>query len=181
MNIHICKHTIITLKMASVVGSEVEINNISHLEIQEIEIEEIPVELSTETVVSSDNVEDMENILTLQSFQNNSMLIQNPEEIIDPMDHNLVFVDSIQHNANGIEVMSEGIRRKTKRNNRNNRVKPYEIQNEASMDVPIDDYLTLGNNVRKWEQKQVQIKTLEGEFSVTMWASGESFYIFILN
>jgi predicted site-specific integrase-resolvase len=27
-------------------------------------------------------------------------------------------------------------------------------------------------NSRKWEQKQVQIKTLEGEFSVTMWASG---------
>lgn len=25
---------------------------------------------------------------------------------------------------------------------------------------------------KKWEQKQVQIKTLEGEFSVTMWASG---------
>lgn len=25
---------------------------------------------------------------------------------------------------------------------------------------------------RKWEQKQVQIKTMEGEFSVTMWASG---------
>lgn len=27
---------------------------------------------------------------------------------------------------------------------------------------------------RKWEQKQVQIKTMEGEFSVTMWASGTS-------
>lgn len=26
---------------------------------------------------------------------------------------------------------------------------------------------------RKWEQKQVQIKTLEGEFSVTMWSSGK--------
>lgn len=25
---------------------------------------------------------------------------------------------------------------------------------------------------RKWEQRQVQIKTLEGEFSVVMWASG---------
>jgi hypothetical protein len=25
---------------------------------------------------------------------------------------------------------------------------------------------------RRWEQKQVQIKTMEGEFSVTMWASG---------
>ncbi|XP_037925999.1 transcription factor YY2 [Hermetia illucens] len=27
---------------------------------------------------------------------------------------------------------------------------------------------------RRWEQKQVQIKTMEGEFSVTMWASGGS-------
>ncbi|KAL0809287.1 hypothetical protein ABMA28_011504 [Loxostege sticticalis] len=26
---------------------------------------------------------------------------------------------------------------------------------------------------RRWEQKQVQIKTMEGEFSVTMWATGE--------
>lgn len=28
---------------------------------------------------------------------------------------------------------------------------------------------------RKWERKKVQIKTLEGEFAVTMWASGEEF------
>ena len=27
-------------------------------------------------------------------------------------------------------------------------------------------------NVRSWQQKRVQIKTLEGAFSVTMWASG---------
>ncbi|XP_077321354.1 transcriptional repressor protein YY1-like [Lithobates pipiens] len=33
-------------------------------------------------------------------------------------------------------------------------------------------YLT-GTEPRKWEQKQVQIKTLEGEFSVTMWASDD--------
>lgn len=34
-------------------------------------------------------------------------------------------------------------------------------------------YLAGGEIGRKWEQKQVQIKTLEGEFSVTMWASGK--------
>jgi len=28
------------------------------------------------------------------------------------------------------------------------------------------------NKAKKWEPKQVQIRTLEGEFSVTMWASG---------
>lgn len=44
----------------------------------------------------------------------------------------------------------------------------------ASGELSFDDKST-----RKWEQKQVQIKTLEGEFSVTMWASGKSriFYI----
>ncbi|XP_034828020.1 transcriptional repressor protein YY1-like isoform X1 [Maniola hyperantus] len=30
-----------------------------------------------------------------------------------------------------------------------------------------------GRTARRWEQKQVQIKTMEGEFSVTMWATGE--------
>lgn len=34
-------------------------------------------------------------------------------------------------------------------------------------------YLSGGEVGRKWEQKQVQIKTLEGEFSVTMWSSGK--------
>ncbi|KAF4070752.1 hypothetical protein AMELA_G00277160 [Ameiurus melas] len=35
-------------------------------------------------------------------------------------------------------------------------------------------YLSAGEATgRKWEQKQVQIKTLEGEFSVTMWASDD--------
>jgi transcription factor YY len=31
---------------------------------------------------------------------------------------------------------------------------------------------TKADDTRKWAQKQVQIKTLEGEFSVTMWSSG---------
>ena len=30
---------------------------------------------------------------------------------------------------------------------------------------------------RKWERKKVQIKTLEGEFAVTMWASGKASYL----
>ncbi|XP_041809845.1 transcriptional repressor protein YY1a [Chelmon rostratus] len=34
-------------------------------------------------------------------------------------------------------------------------------------------YMSGGEMGRKWEQKQVQIKTLEGEFSVTMWASDD--------
>ncbi|XP_058060625.1 transcriptional repressor protein YY1-like [Anopheles bellator] len=34
------------------------------------------------------------------------------------------------------------------------------------------EQLEVSTKRRRWEQKQVQIKTMEGEFSVTMWASG---------
>ncbi|MPC11813.1 Transcriptional repressor protein YY1 [Portunus trituberculatus] len=36
----------------------------------------------------------------------------------------------------------------------------------------IEDFTATTSLGQKWEQKQVQIKTLEGEFSVTMWSSG---------
>lgn len=39
-------------------------------------------------------------------------------------------------------------------------------------DLPSPTEITPMTRPRKWEQKQVQIRTLEGEFSVTMWASG---------
>ena len=60
--------------------------------------------------------------------------------------------------------------------NVSNANKEYEGTND--IDVP-----------RKWERKKVQIKTLEGEFSVTMWASGringkttryENFFLYVL-
>ena len=34
---------------------------------------------------------------------------------------------------------------------------------------------------RKWERKKVQIKTLEGEFSVTVWASGKCLFGYVAN
>ncbi|KAK2710615.1 transcriptional repressor protein YY1-like [Artemia franciscana] len=46
---------------------------------------------------------------------------------------------------------------------------PYEVGGVGST----ASQLQMNNKSRKkWEQKQVQIKTLEGEFSVTMWAAG---------
>ena len=37
----------------------------------------------------------------------------------------------------------------------------------------VDSGDVVSRAVRKWERKQVQIKTLEGEFTVTVWATGE--------
>ncbi|XP_055690151.1 transcriptional repressor protein YY1-like isoform X2 [Lutzomyia longipalpis] len=44
------------------------------------------------------------------------------------------------------------------------------VPSAEHMEVPMG----AGSKPRRWEQKQVQIKTMDGEFSVTMWASGAS-------
>ncbi|XP_064537518.1 polycomb protein PHO isoform X2 [Drosophila montana] len=43
-----------------------------------------------------------------------------------------------------------------------------------AMDRKNISLMTANGKSRRWEQKLVQIKTMEGEFSVTMWASGTS-------
>jgi hypothetical protein len=43
---------------------------------------------------------------------------------------------------------------------------------EHLIDVGSGSGISAAIKPRRWEQKQVQIKTMEGEFSVTMWASG---------
>lgn len=63
---------------------------------------------------------------------------------------------------------------------RKSTIKPQRSMNRVRATNP-DDIITMDSiehkpviKPRRWEQKQVQIKTMEGEFSVTMWASGAS-------
>lgn len=60
------------------------------------------------------------------------------------------------------------------------RNKPITNNNKRFGNISGQGHLTISpsssnhhnRNIKKWEPKQVQIRTLEGEFSVTMWASG---------
>jgi len=45
--------------------------------------------------------------------------------------------------------------------------------------IVVDSGDAVSQTVRKWERKQVQIKTLEGEFTVTVWATGTTVLVFI--
>ncbi|KAL3228376.1 hypothetical protein MRX96_048603 [Rhipicephalus microplus] len=124
-------------KMASSdVVTEVEIQP----EIQEVEIEAIPVELPVETVVTTvEAVEDADHE-ALAGYDN--IPVPTPEVLIET------------------SPSTSGKRgRKGKRGG-----KGRSFGGELTFETD--------RSTRKWEQKQVQIKTLEGEFSVTMWASG---------
>ncbi|XP_012144361.1 uncharacterized protein LOC100877551 isoform X1 [Megachile rotundata] len=138
-------------------------------DIQEVEIETIPVEIPCETVETTIEGEDGQPMIALQTLPEpgrEEIILQTQEEIVgsDP----LSVYDQIPVPENDIYVESSpGPSRKG----------PKKARKSGSSKFRTSDHTIFGEmgsetKARKWEQKQVQIKTLEGEFSVTMWASG---------
>ena len=147
--------------MASIIGSEVEI--------QEVEIETVPVELPIETVETSDNTIEVQPMIALQPLPeagHEEIVLQTREEVVG----DLVCGDGISVPAPDIELVTEDVTtsRKGKGGKKRTNKSKY-ISNAGLNDLSLD----IPSSNKKWEQKQVQIKTLEGEFSVTMWASGK--------
>lgn len=138
-------------------------------DIQEVEIEAIPVEIPCETVETTIESEDGQPMIALQPLPEpgrEEIILQTQEEIVgaDPLN----VYDQIPVPENDIYVESSpGPSRKATKKAR----KSGGARFRAS-DHTMFSEMSTETKARKWEQKQVQIKTLEGEFSVTMWASG---------
>lgn len=131
--------------------------------IQEIEIESIPVEIPCETVETS--IYESQPMLAIPSNMHASQeIILQPKQEIIQVD-NLSTYETIPVSGEIFGDTTPGpskIQRKFKKVNRFN-----DNDHFMSQEVSFTD-----SKPKKWEQKQVQIRTLEGEFSVTMWASG---------
>jgi len=138
-------------------------------DIQEVEIETIPVEIPCETVETTIEGEDGQPMIALQPLPEpgrEEIILQTQEEIVgaDP----LSVYDQIPVPDNDIYVESSpGPSRKAAKKARKSGGTRFRASDHA-----IFGEMATETKARKWEQKQVQIKTLEGEFSVTMWASG---------
>ncbi|XP_076687369.1 transcription factor YY2 isoform X4 [Andrena cerasifolii] len=138
-------------------------------DIQEVEIETIPVEIPCETVETTIEGEDGQPMIALQPLPEpgrEEIILQTQEEIVgsDP----LSVYDQIPVPENDIYVESSpGPSRKGPKKARKGGASRF-----RTSDHTIFGEMGSETKARKWEQKQVQIKTLEGEFSVTMWASG---------
>ncbi|CAB3368733.1 Hypothetical predicted protein [Cloeon dipterum] len=136
-------------------------------EMQEVEIETVPVEIPLETVEGELDGQPMISLQTLPEAGREEIILQTQEEVVggDP----LSAYDQIPvPNAGDIYIQSSpGPSRRGQKKGKKNAVSTVKLRTN---DI-ITDFGAEPKN-RKWEQKQVQIKTLEGEFSVTMWASG---------
>lgn len=136
-------------------------------DIQEcVEIESIPVDISdtVETIVECG-----EPMISMQSLEGRDIILEAQEEIIDDSGDPLNIYDVPVPDAADLYVEAAPGPSKRRRSPAKSRGVLARRDNEMLLgDVHVDA------KPRKWEQKQVQIKTMEGEFSVTMWASGAS-------
>lgn len=152
-------------------------------DIQEcVEIETMPVDMhdAVETIVECGDP-----IIPMQSLEGRDIILEAQEEIIDDSGDPLNLYDVPVPDPSEIYVESSP-GPSTKQRKRNT-IKARGVLNSRRAD---HSEMMLGEmhmdqqhhhhqqpaqvKPRKWEQKQVQIKTMEGEFSVTMWASGTS-------
>jgi len=171
--------------MASVVGSEVEIQDMGDIVIQEVEVEQLPVDMPIETVETIDEQTiEVQPMIALQPLPeaHEEIILQTSEEVVGgDLQHQLVYIDSVTGIPipvpEEVEISTDYASPSTSRRGKGQ--KKQKLRHLGAIDFvdPNDGEIifdTSGNiRPRKWEQKQVQIKTLEGEFSVTMWASGD--------
>ena len=152
--------------MASVIGSEVEI--------AEVEVEAVQVEMPIDTVIESDEIS-VQPMIALHPLSDSiveEIVLQPREEIVG--DPSLVYTDSIPVPAPEIELSAEDTVPQRRGKGGRKKGKSRNLLNNSNI-LDINDYIHDSSTTKKWEQKQVQIKTLEGEFSVTMWASGNEY------
>ncbi|CAH1400097.1 unnamed protein product [Nezara viridula] len=141
--------------------SEVEIQQ----DIQEIEIETIPVEIPCETVETTIECVEGQPMISLQGItdhEREEIILQTQEEIVGAVDPLAVYEQIPVPETELYVEASPGPSKKQR--------KPKKTPRFRGGDQCFSDITE--TKTRKWEQKQVQIRTLEGEFSVTMWASG---------
>lgn len=124
-------------------------------EIQEVEIEAIPVDVPVETIETYDG----QPIIALQQLPEpgrEEIIFQTQEEVVGEQEIPYEIPVPVEH-----DVCVESSPGPSKKNQRKGQKRRRDMDEFTSVSVG-----------HKWEQKQVQIKTLEGEFSVTMWSSG---------
>ena len=140
-------------------------------------VSEVEVEVETLTEPQHEVQIETQPMIALQPLadpEREEIVVQTTEEVIEESKHPVVEEVSIATTPSTKQRKGRGSR--TKGLGRSGKGTANSASTSASIASNSDRGGGSGENersgTRKWEQKQVQIKTLEGEFAVTMWASG---------
>lgn len=145
---------------------------------------EVPLNTTTEDAIDlNDSFFMNQPLVALQPVMNDAdddLTIEITDEVIDESNYEIPniaeeqeissscsLISSNTNTAKAVSTKNESKKRKTKGVKQKNSKKSKPITNNE------DEVASEIDSPRKWEKKKVQIKTLEGEFSVTVWASGD--------
>ena len=140
-------------------------------------VSEVEVEVETMCEPQQEVQIETQPMIALQPLtepEREEVVVQTTEEVIDESKQTIVEEVSVPTSPptkqrKGRGSKNKGLGRSTKGQSNNTTSSSTNPSNKARGAGSSDSERT---GTRKWEQKQVQIKTLEGEFAVAMWASG---------
>lgn len=123
-------------------------------EIQQVEIDAMPVDMPPEAMASYDT-----QVISFQQLPEagREEIVFHSQEVGGEQEIPYEMTSEMSYDNNMKESLPGTSRKSPKKRRREDGV---------------DGSPNLMGTGQRWEQKQVQIKTLEGEFSVTMWSSG---------
>lgn len=139
---------------------------------------EVPLTTTEDGIDLNDSFFSSQPLVALRPVSNETegeLRIEITEEVLDESNYEIPHIAEEQEISSSFSVPAstaipkdDGKKRKIKntKSKTSKRVKSNITNDDevaSEIDVP-----------RKWEKKKVQIKTLEGEFSVTVWASGDN-------
>ena len=139
-------------------------------------VSEVEVEVETMCEPQHEVQIETQPMIALQPLtepEREEVVVQTTEEVIEESKDTIVEVSvptsppAKQRKGRGSKNRSHG---RSSKGQSNNTTSISANSSNKARGAGISDSERTGT--RKWEQKQVQIKTLEGEFAVAMWASG---------
>ena len=178
------------LEIQDVGDEDDDCNGGNDLLVEEVEVEDIPIEVIDDTNNPLVMIQTMPDDI---GFNEEIELETAAEEIVDDDGchfGSVTYQDHLgggDHEDLGLEVFTDyapvtmGISARSRNKGKGKRLakrSAYQLQG-GDADLALSDDIhgfSDPSGSKKWERKQVQIKTLDGEFSVTMWASGMSLY-----
>jgi len=149
-----------------------------NLEIQELVVDQLHV---VDMLGGHADVVNEVTVLESSSDRPDSLDLPTAEELV--VDSAYMFEDAVSSAEPEFELctdyastgISQGAGRKTKVGGKMKKQGSKAASRVGGASSSAGDAVTaevVPRTVRKWERKQVQIKTLEGEFTVTVWATG---------
>ena len=134
---------------------------------------EVPFTTTEDGIDIDDSLFSNQPLIALQPVsetENDEVKIEITEEVLDESNY------EIPHIAEEQEISSSCSTPAVPKDNKKRKIKSIKskVTKKTKTGTNSDDEGATEIDVpRKWERKKVQIKTLEGEFSVTVWASGK--------